>query len=135
MLILTRAPVSSVVQLTAIVLAASHRAHTCIVQSLRYVFTCACPIQFEVDSNHLGKWIGSMHIQSELVQCASSVDVTNAYSVSSMERPYRPYQWGVRGIRTNHPAARGGPLFWWCLFHGTERYAGLFHGMDKCAAN
>ena len=40
------------------------------------------------------------------------------------------------GVRTNHSVARGSPLFWWCLFHGTERNgtnlnAGLFHGTDK----
>ena len=51
------------------------------------VFMCAWPIQFEVDSNNLGKWIGSIRIQSGLVHCASSVDVTNAYSVSSVDRP------------------------------------------------
>ena len=32
--------------------------------------TFAWPIQFEVDSNHLGKWIGSIRIQSGLVHCA-----------------------------------------------------------------
>ena len=48
-----------------------------------------------------------------------------------------PSRAGVRGVRTNHPVARGGLLFWWCLFHGTERNgaernAGLFHGTDNC---
>ena len=50
-------------------LAVSHRAHTCIVQSSRLrVFMCAWPIQFELDSNHLAKWI---RIQSGSVQCSS----------------------------------------------------------------
>ena len=44
---------------------------------------------------------------------------------------------GVRGVRTNHIHAQGGLLFWWCLFHrternGTKRNIALFHGMDKC---
>ena len=77
---LTRYPVFSVVKPTAIALAVSHRAHTCIVQSSRLsVFTCAWPIQFELDSNHLAKWIGSMRIQSGSIQCAFSVDATNAH--------------------------------------------------------
>ena len=77
---ITRYPVFSVVKPTAIALAVSHHAHTCIVQSSRLsVFTCAWPIQFELDSNHLAKWIGSMRIQSGSVQCAFSVDATNAH--------------------------------------------------------
>ena len=61
---------------------------------------------------------------------------TNKISLMVSVKPYtgpsRGGGGGVRGVRTNHPAARGGPLFWWCLFHGTERNAVLFHGTDKC---
>ena len=38
-------------------------------------------MQFKVDSNHLAKWIGSMRIQSKLIQCAFSVDATNAHGM------------------------------------------------------
>ena len=89
---LTRSPVFSVVKPTAIALAVSHRAHTCTVQSSQLrVFTRAWPIQFELDSNHLAKWIGSMRIQSGSVsmriQCGCNQCASNAHSMSRVDRP------------------------------------------------
>ena len=55
-----------------------------------HIFTCAKPIQFEVDSNHLAKRIGSMRFQSGLVQCTQcgrNQYESNAHSMSSVDRP------------------------------------------------
>ena len=39
---------------------------------------------------------------------------------------------GGSGDSDEPPRCPRRSAFWWCLFHGTERNAGLFYGTDKC---